>query len=328
MIYILGFFPLVPNHTAVMVHTDSRVSPGSTQRLLSNRSTGQVVSGVLTSGVPQAHHPASHLPPRQLQCTSRSTVQGHRDFDRVVHQRRGFRNPSPPSRVRPPDRPVCNGPQHPVQALHVSLSRLSCVGDRRVQPLLGQLEHSVSFPTCSNDFEGFSEAETVSLRPRHLRLPLAGGQALVPRPVFPCSEIVQTISPPATDRPGLPCGPSGTDASDRARFIREFFSTRFPDIPITAELMSLPIRQSSAKIYQSHWHDFMTFLRREGVVSLSHCTLRHAVKFLTLLFTEKGLIASTVAHYRTALSFPLRTVLNIDLLDPAVSAMIRAMSLR
>ena len=72
----------------------------------------------------------------------------------------------------------------------------------------------------------------------------------------------------------------------------------------------------------------MAFLQREGVVSLSHCTLRHAVKFLTLLFTEKGLIASTVAPYRTALSVPLCTVLNIDLLDPAVSAMIRAMSLR
>ena len=97
---------------------------------------------------------------------------------------------------------------------------------------------------------------------------------------------------------------------------------------MTSELMSLPIRPSSAKVYQSHWADFLTFLRREGVVSLSQCTLRLAVKFLTLLFTEKGLIASTVAHYRTALSIPLRTVLNIDLLDPAVSAMLRAMSIR
>ena len=35
-----------------------------------------------------------------------------------------------------------------------------------------------------------------------------------------------------------------------------------------------------------------------------------------------------MAHYRTALSFPLRIVLNIDLLNPAVSAMLRAMSLR
>ena len=76
------------------------------------------------------------------------------------------------------------------------------------------------------------------------------------------------------------------------------------------------------------WGVVHFFLRREGVVSLSRYSLRLAVKLLTLLFTEKGLIASTVAHYRTALSIPLRTVLNIDLLDPAVSAMLRAMSLR
>ena len=102
----------------------------------------------------------------------------------------------------------------------------------------------------------------------------------------------------------------------------------FPDDPLTAGLMSLPICPSSAKVYQSHWTEFMAFLRREGVVSLSQCTLRHAVKFLTLIFKEKGIIASTVAHYRTALSFPLRMALNIDLLNPAVSAMLRAMSLR
>ena len=50
------------------------------------------------------------------------------------------------------------------------------------------------------------------------------------------------------------------------------------------------------------------------------------VKFFTILFNEKGLIASTVAHYRAALSVPLCTVLNILVLDPTVSDMIRTMS--
>ena len=52
------------------------------------------------------------------------------------------------------------------------------------------------------------------------------------------------------------------------------------------------------------------------------------MNFLTLLFIEKGLIASTMAHYHAALPVTLRTVLTIALLDPAVSAMLRAMSLR
>ena len=92
--------------------------------------------------------------------------------------------------------------------------------------------------------------------------------------------------------------------------------------------MCLPIGPSSAKDYQREWIEFLAFLQREVVELLSQCTLTHVVIFLSLLFTEKGLIASTVAHYRAALSVPLRTVLNIDLLDPAVSAMLRAMSLR
>ena len=73
--------------------------------------------------------------------------------------------------------------------------------------------------------------------------------------------------------------------------------------------MSLPIRPSSAKVYQRLWIDFLAFLRREGVVLLSQCTLRHAEKFLTLLFTEKELIAY-MAHYHAALSITLRTILN------------------
>ena len=189
------------------------------------------------------------------------------------------------------------------------------------------MARTVSFPTDSIDFEVLSEAETVSFRTRNLCLPHTGGQALVPGPVFPSSEIVQTISPPATARPGLPCGPDGSDATDRVRFIRNYLASRFPDDPLTHELMALPIRPSSAKTYQSHWQEFMSFLGHEGVTSLSQCTLRLVAKFLTHLY-RKGLIASTVANYRTALSVPLRTVLNIDLLDPAVSALIRAMSLR
>ena len=63
------------------------------------------------------------------------------------------------------------------------------------------------------------------------------------------------------------------------------------------------------------------------MTQMSQCTLNHVARFLHSLY-RKGLIASTVANYRSALSVPLRTVLNIDLLDPALSALIRAMSLR
>ena len=44
-------------------------------------------------------------------------------------------------------------------------------------------------------------------------------------------------------------------------------------------------------------------------------------------FDEKGLLSSTVAHYHAALSVPLRIVLFINVLNPAVSDMLRAVSL-
>ena len=77
----------------------------------------------------------------------------------------------------------------------------------------------------------------------------------------------------------------------------------FPDNPLTAELMSLPIRPSSARVYQSHWIVFLDFLRREGVVSLSQCTLWHAVKFLTLLFKQRDILLQQ--WHTTALHCPL-----------------------
>ena len=66
----------------------------------------------------------------------------------------------------------------------------------------------------------------------------------------------------------------------------------------------------------------------EGVNLVTHYTIQHVVRFFTMLFNEKGLLASTVTHYSAALSVPLRTALNIDDFDPAVSGMLRILSLR
>ena len=101
----IWILPLIPNLTAVMVLTDARVSPGSTQRFLSNHSTGQVVSGGLKSDVPQVRLPAAHIPPRRLRCSGGSTVQVCHHFNGVIRQRR-LRNSSPQSRVRTPGSPV------------------------------------------------------------------------------------------------------------------------------------------------------------------------------------------------------------------------------
>ena len=324
----LGFASCTPTQQCPGAYRLSCVSSGPPQGGFAQPSPGPVVSGGLASCLQQVHQPAPLFPPRQLQRTGGSVIQRSDHLHGVVHQRPRFSKSSRTSRISAPNRPLCHRSQQPLRSVHVPLPRSPSSGNRRVQPLLGHLGQAVSVPPDSVDFEGFSEAATNSFRRSDLCVPRAGRPGLVLGPVLPSSQIVQAVITPTTARAGLPCSPTGSDASDRVHFVREHFSYLFPDDPLTAELMSLPIRPSSARVYQSHWIVFLDFLRREGVVSLSQCTLRHAVKFLTLLFKQRDIIASTVAHYRSALSYPLRAVLNIDLLHPAVSAMLKAMSLR
>ena len=90
-----------------------------------------------------------------------------------------------------------------------------------------------TYPTDSNDFEGsgetvtvFARAATIALCAHILRLPIADGQALVPGSVQYGSESFISV---ATARSGLPCGPDGSDATDRVRFIRNYLTSRFPN---------------------------------------------------------------------------------------------------
>ena len=57
-------------------------------------------------------------------------------------------------------------------------------------------------------------------------------------------------------------------------------------------------------------------------------TLAHVVDFLTFLFFERNLKPGTIARYKTALTVPLMLQLGIDLLDPDLAVLLRAMSLQ
>ena len=89
---------------------------------------------------------------------------------------------------------------------------------------VGTVGAHCTYPIDSNDFVGFGGTKTVSFQPRNLRLPIANRQALRPGSVILRTEIIQTISQPATARPGIPCGSDGSNATDRIRFIRVCFT--------------------------------------------------------------------------------------------------------
>ena len=56
--------------------------------------------------------------------------------------------------------------------------------------------------------------------------------------------------------------------------------------------------------------------------------LANVIQFLSFLFYEKHLRSGTVARYRTALVIPLQTYFNIDIKVPAVTDLLRAMSIQ
>ena len=57
------------------------------------------------------------------------------------------------------------------------------------------------------------------------------------------------------------------------------------------------------------------------------CTI-HDMKFFTYLFYEKHRRPGTVAHYRTALTIPLKMYFQVDLRIPAVADLLRSMNLQ
>ena len=167
---------------------------------------------------------------------------------------------------------------------------------------VGTVGAHCTYPIDSNDFVGFGGTKTVSFQPRNLRLPIANRQALQPGSVILRTEIIQTISPPATARPGIPCGPDGSDATDRVRFIRVCFTADSRLILLLPSSWPFPYAHLPPGLFIAVGLHSCLF-RRVGVTSLPLCTLRHAAMF-SHWFPGKGLIASNVAAITLRYLYP------------------------
>ena len=145
LLTILGFAYCTATQQCHGTHRLFGVSSGPTQRLLSQPSPGPVVSGGLASYLQRVHLPAPLIPPEQLQRSGRS-VQRSDHFDRMVHQQPRFSGTSRTCGLHAPDRPLCDGSQQTLRSVRFSLSRSPSSGNRRIQPLLGQLGSLYLFP--------------------------------------------------------------------------------------------------------------------------------------------------------------------------------------
>ena len=91
--------------------------------------------------------------------------------------------------------------------------------------------------------------------------------------------------------------------------------------------MAAPLRKSSIDDYQQKWKTFLKFLEMNKI-QLEEVTIGNVLQFFTYLFYDKHRKPGTVAHYRTALTIPLRLYCQIDLKIPAVGDLLRSMNLQ
>ena len=196
-----------------------------------------------------------------------------------------------------------------MQSLYVYLSRSTSSGDRFLQQQLGQVGLPIPISPDTYDFEGFSETENIKIQKSFTSVPRTSRQSMVPKSTVVQQGVSQNVSSSSTSSQRPIDHPRTTNEISRLQFIREHYSKLYPRR--ASEVMSLPIRQSSCKEYENKWKKFLKFLNQEGI-ELRQCTLNNVLEFFTMLFDKKGLLASSIAHYRSALSVPLRIVLKID----------------
>lgn len=293
----------------------------------SQPSSGRVVLSNLASSSQEILESQAQVFTRQLQCDSRSAVERHSNLDRVEHFSYRLSSDSREGWLHTSGGPVCYESKQQDSSLPVPLSRSPSPCNRLNECLLEHLGSPVSVSSDSNDFEGFSEASLHKLQKSSSCVPRLRRETLVQESTPSSSHFqLQTLSSSATRSEWTSDDPGQSHSLSRIHHIERHYLRRFPECPDAAKLMAVPIRKSSQGDYERKWQYFLSFLNKEGV-QLESCTIQHIVKFFHMLFQSKGLLASTVAHYRSALSVPLRNVFNIDVLDPAISSMLKAMAI-
>ena len=97
--------------------------------------------------------------------------------------------------------------------------------------------------------------------------------------------------------------------------------------PQTIGLITDTVRQSSESDYQRKWQTFLRFTESKGI-AFNDIEKGVVINFLSHLFHTKGLRPSTVSHYKSAVSRPLKDYFNIDLTCDLVSSLLKGMKVK
>ena len=263
---------------------------------------------------------------RQVQYPRGSTVQEHNTVIRMVNTSSDIQKDSP-TQSSSRSRSVRHTSQQSAADLRCSLPGSRGSSNRCPIDSMGNMESSVPLSSNSIDIEDFGETRSYTVHQCHSGHTRGTNKTLVYG-----TSIAQSSFSPIRRTTHTDCGEQDRNSSptyqtSRVEVIKCAYSARFPHSHRVVDLLANPIRKSSQGDYERKWHYFCAFLRERDIPP-NAITLDCVLDFLVYLFFDKGLQASTIAHYRSALTVPLKLQYKVDLNDYSVTTLLKAMLLQ
>ena len=262
----------------------------------------------------------------QVQCHSGSTLQRNDTVIRMVTTTTNIQE-DPSHESKSGSRPFRNSSQLSTANLHSSMSGPRSSSNRCTDNGLGQMETPLPVPSYSTHFKIIGKTKSNSVHQCH---PSDTGDP--DETMVHGTSVAQSSIGTARNSTHTSCGGQSSDSppldqTSRVEVLKYAYYAKFPHSHRVVSLLTNPIRKSSQGDYERKWQYFCSFLRERGT-PFNAITLHCVLDFLAYLFFDKGLQASTVAHYRSALTVPLRLQYNVDLSDSLVTTLLRAMFLQ
>ena len=264
---------------------------------------------------------------RSIQCSGRSTVKKHDHLNRMVVAPQGLSTTNSQGKQESSGGSFCNQSKSPTQNICFSVSRRRIRRYRCNENQLGKVGSPLSVSTDQYDIEDSCQIirntiqDSCSDNTRHRNTTLVHGPTTSGNSIESDTSETSTNSVQRTSEITQPYQTS------RLEIIKAAYNKKFPNCNEAVKLMAAPLRGNSIRDYQHKWKTFLEFLNK-CEIPFDKVTVSSVLRFFTYLFYEKHFKPGTVAHYRTALTVPLKEHFNIDLKIPAVADLLRAMWLQ
>ena len=188
-----------------------------------------------------------------------------------------------------------------------------------------QVETSIYLPTNEPNFEGFGEDDSVNVRIRNFSDTRNTYQTMVYGTTTSRDSLEAHRGTSITDGSRQVSSEATSYETSRVEALKTSYKRKFPNCIEAIDLMASPLRDNSIGDYQRKWEKFIEFLK-VNEISPEEVSISDVIRFFVNLFNS-NLKASTVNHYKTALTKPLLAAFNIDIKIQEIKDLIKAMQI-